>query len=65
MKRKGVVLNKKAVQLGRNMLRKVIMMVKKYSLDMDQVTRKNKFIADHKDKLVDLKKAETIGRNFM
>lgn len=65
MKRKGVVLNKRAVQLGRNMLRKVIMMVKKYSLDVDQADRKNKFIADHKAKLINLKKAKTIGRNFM
>ena len=65
MKRKGVVLNKRAVQLGRSMLRKIIMMVEKYSLDVDQTDRRNKFIADNKARLVDLKKAETIGRNFM
>lgn len=61
VKRKGIVLNKRAVQLGRYFLRKALKEMKKYS--KDGYTFAN--LPDYKAKMADLKRAEVIGRNFM
>ena len=61
MKRKGVVLNKRAVRLGRYFLRKPLKEMKKYNKDGYIFTN----LPDYKAKMTDLKRAEVIGRNFM